>query len=513
MSRKLVSKIQDIKGLPAKHKRVLIAWAAFANNDGTNIFASKQSVAEKAGIHRDTVYENTDDLIAVGVLVPAKSHVCKTAKCGRGDRHYTQQHGHYTVAYNIDLPLSENTTVLIEKLRGVTVVKHLNHTVVKHLNHTVVKPDATQAFNTTQSRDDSFALTSEEREVRKTVPPAIEISNYNLDREVFESPVREVASREVASREVNKSPVGKYEEPKSAPPPAADDDDDGDGDGDGMDDNVQRLMTAIQPAIMIMKDSIYEQSFRIGAEITDFLTEIGLAPHPHWLPSVVLLAWNRAHHPPGSKDTGLYIRTPEQMLNALKSGKARLLNDWLSDAGSNSCYICKKVGLKSVEEWREEARTWDECNAKVNAQRLHEQEVQRRAAEQERLRKMWDTFQFQTITKDETGAFIVLRGEGWEQRVVARKIETGEWPEPAVAAAIRLVIKRGTLINFSDFEDWVASTAEAYRALPPPAAPPPPRIDFFKNATDGLDDPCPICHKFPWHCACAGHRQETTATQ
>jgi hypothetical protein len=88
MSRKLVSKIQDIKGLPAKHKRVLEGWAAFANNDGTNIFASKESVAEKKSISKWTVFRNTEDLVAAGVLVEAKSHKCKTKACTQGEWHY-----------------------------------------------------------------------------------------------------------------------------------------------------------------------------------------------------------------------------------------------------------------------------------------------------------------------------------------------------------------------------------------------------------------------------------------
>jgi hypothetical protein len=58
MSRKLVTTIQDIKGIPGKHKRVLLAWAAFANNDGTNIFPGKEKVAQKAGICRESVYRD-----------------------------------------------------------------------------------------------------------------------------------------------------------------------------------------------------------------------------------------------------------------------------------------------------------------------------------------------------------------------------------------------------------------------------------------------------------------------
>ena len=46
MSRKLVTIIKDSK-IPGKWKRVLEAYAAFANNDGTNIYASQGKVLRK----------------------------------------------------------------------------------------------------------------------------------------------------------------------------------------------------------------------------------------------------------------------------------------------------------------------------------------------------------------------------------------------------------------------------------------------------------------------------------
>ena len=149
MSRKLVVLIQDIKGLPGKYKRVLQAWASFANNDGTNIFASKETVAARAGISRWTVYENTDDLIAAGAMQRASGHTCKTEKCDKGGTHFTSQHGQYTVVYRINVALLENPTVLIQKLADPTIVKPRKVTVGKSRKVTVVKPDATQALKDT----------------------------------------------------------------------------------------------------------------------------------------------------------------------------------------------------------------------------------------------------------------------------------------------------------------------------------------------------------------------------
>ena len=81
-----VTKIKDIKGIPGKYKRVLEAWAAFANHDGTNIFASKESVAAKAGISKWTVFRNTDDLVAASVLQEAQSRTGHLRYFGRRDR-------------------------------------------------------------------------------------------------------------------------------------------------------------------------------------------------------------------------------------------------------------------------------------------------------------------------------------------------------------------------------------------------------------------------------------------
>ena len=113
MSSRLVTKIQDIKGMSGKHKRVLQAWAAFANNDGTNIFASKESVANKAGISRSTIYHNTEDLMKVGILVQAEKHTCKIPTCNKGGTHFTGRWGRYTVAYDINVSALENNQTLL----------------------------------------------------------------------------------------------------------------------------------------------------------------------------------------------------------------------------------------------------------------------------------------------------------------------------------------------------------------------------------------------------------------
>ncbi|HXJ88742.1 MAG TPA: hypothetical protein VMS18_18120 [Candidatus Binatia bacterium] len=124
MSRKLATQIKDSK-VPGKWKRVLEAYAAFANNDGTNIFASKEKLAAKAGAASpDTIYRNTPDLLACGVLEVATTHTCKVPNCNGGSTHFTGAWGHYTTAYNLVIGSLQNAeTYLSEKYQKVRAAK------------------------------------------------------------------------------------------------------------------------------------------------------------------------------------------------------------------------------------------------------------------------------------------------------------------------------------------------------------------------------------------------------
>jgi len=107
MSRKLATTIKDSR-IPGKYKRIAEAYAAFANNDGTNIYASKEKLGSKAGCSRDTVYRITPELIAAGVLKIAESHTCKIDNCNKGATHFTGRWGHYTTAYVIQIDALQN---------------------------------------------------------------------------------------------------------------------------------------------------------------------------------------------------------------------------------------------------------------------------------------------------------------------------------------------------------------------------------------------------------------------
>ena len=92
MSSKLATQIKD-SAIPGKWKRIAEAYAAFANNDGTNIYPSKEKLGKKAGCGPDTVYRQTPDLLACGLLSHAQTHTCRVENCNKGagnSRHETR---------------------------------------------------------------------------------------------------------------------------------------------------------------------------------------------------------------------------------------------------------------------------------------------------------------------------------------------------------------------------------------------------------------------------------------
>jgi hypothetical protein len=90
MSFKLVDKVLKsrnvVKGTP---KLVLIAMAARANNDGSEVYPSIKSLADDCGVTRDTIYECLEKLISLGIVTDTG----KTKFWGRG---------HYTNVYQIN---------------------------------------------------------------------------------------------------------------------------------------------------------------------------------------------------------------------------------------------------------------------------------------------------------------------------------------------------------------------------------------------------------------------------
>jgi hypothetical protein len=101
--------------MPGKYKRILLAIARRAKNDGTNMYASKETLADLAGVSRWTVYRHLPDLLEVGVLLEATEHTCGNNQCDKKDKHFCGC-GHYTVAYNLNVAVLQNATQLVSSL-------------------------------------------------------------------------------------------------------------------------------------------------------------------------------------------------------------------------------------------------------------------------------------------------------------------------------------------------------------------------------------------------------------
>ncbi len=107
MSRKLATTIKD-SAVPSKYKRVLEAYAAFANNDGSNCYPSQAKLGDKAGTSVDTIQRITPELVASGILKRAEKHTCRYENCNKGATHYAGHQGKYTLVYEIQLDMLQN---------------------------------------------------------------------------------------------------------------------------------------------------------------------------------------------------------------------------------------------------------------------------------------------------------------------------------------------------------------------------------------------------------------------
>jgi hypothetical protein len=132
MGFKLVEKIQLMKHVPSKYKRILMAIAQRSRNDGTNFYESKETIAGKASSSRWTVYRNLEDLIRAAVVVKAESHECGKEGCTKGTRHLVGN-GHWTQAYNIDLATLQNATWLDVAQRSKTAKPPCSKTPNSHV--------------------------------------------------------------------------------------------------------------------------------------------------------------------------------------------------------------------------------------------------------------------------------------------------------------------------------------------------------------------------------------------
>jgi hypothetical protein len=366
MSKKLQAQIQDIKRLPGKHKRVLLSMASHARNDGTNIWASKDTIGDGAGVSRWTVYRNLEDLLDVGVVVEANSHTCRNPDCN-GAYHY-MVNGHYTRAYNIDTAVLQNAIQLREKLRS--KMQHGQRSKTPKTN--VAKCDANQGVTPSVAigeKTESSALTSGKEVSEQGSPSA-------------EPPA--LASRETESQPLAGSgSLAEQDQKQNQPQTVQEFWENGGGNNSGY------LLGIITPSLT---DALVKEQLPLCDRISAFFDEehtvvYGVPKKHTCLAAEMVLEWNRAHRAgkyATKQDKKLYIRTPKQFLKALESVNGALLNDYLTHE-FEQCETCKLHGCGNYVNYvRELERQKVEAAEKAERQRIADEKAAAEEAERQR---------------------------------------------------------------------------------------------------------------------------------
>jgi hypothetical protein len=358
MSRKLVTLIQDNPRLSAKYKRVLEAYAAHANNDGTNIFASKEKVAKKVSLGRSAVYNNTPDLIRAGILVQATSHTCRVEACNKGGTHYWGQQGKYTVVYNINLSaLQDDTTYLLLNQLKVPVPKQLNLFVRNQQKDGVRNLDATQALRTTPAplgkEHDSSALTSGVRKQESETGSLAHLTDESEKPENLQTSevLGDEAKQGQEQHQHQYQHQHQHQHQEHNLPQTVEEFWCGDTAYE-----ARELMYLIKPNLT---DDLVKRDVPIVLQALDTMGE-----QPHEIDAHDLIKWNHLH-----KTGKLYIRSAQQFLNAVTTGELTLLNDY-DQHNFEKCPICLTNGLLHTETVRKQL---EEEERKREEKRLEEQ--------------------------------------------------------------------------------------------------------------------------------------------
>ena len=144
MSRKLATIIKDSK-IPGKWKRVAEAYAAFANNDGTNIYPSQKQLGSKAVVQaRIPVQRNTPRFTRLRrPCAEQNPTVCKVASCNKGAWHFTGTWGRSTLVYEIQIGNLQNAVDYLAAKCGLVNAEHNEE---KYISQAVLGQDVRWGF-------------------------------------------------------------------------------------------------------------------------------------------------------------------------------------------------------------------------------------------------------------------------------------------------------------------------------------------------------------------------------
>lgn len=337
MSRKLATQIKD-SAIPGKWKRIAEAYAAFANNDGTNIYPSKEKLGKKAGCGPDTVYRQTPDLLACGLLSCAQSHTCRVENCNEGATHFTGVWGHYTVVYNLHIENLQNAeTYLSAKYRKVCAAK-CRKVGAANCDATQALKETPASASPTLGTPDSSALKGGSKPGSEKVPLAPEAL-------AFSAPVASLEKqnqKQLVGTENQKSGGGPQREqgPQSVQEMFE----------DYFDDAMHLLLEITpKPTDVMVRDGYPLCQKILGFFMWEFDEITPEVRHYQQYAAKAVLQWNRAHRSgtyATKEDKKLYIRSAKQFLRAMEAGN--LLNDYLNH-DFDQCETCKAAGVQHYE--------------------------------------------------------------------------------------------------------------------------------------------------------------------
>ena len=401
MSRKLATLIKDSR-IPGKYKRVLEAYAAFANNDGTNIYASKEKIGKKAGTSPDTIYRNTPDLLACGILTVAAAHTCRIENCKKGATHFTGEWGHYTTAYNLHIGQLQNAeTYLCAKQQKVNAAK-CRKVGTADCGTTQALKETPASASPTLGKEDSSAVPLVSKKASKqvllattslastaAVPASQESQTLSGCKEVFVTEEQE----QNQPQEQPLFPQTKEElfETRLSPElsEAAD------------------LLWKITPNVT---DAMIREQLPLCVRILEFFPR---ADEYAVQAADLVLKFNRVHRSgkyATKDDKKLYIRDAAQYLKALESPSATLMNEYDSHDFKN-CEMCRNAGVFDYKEFVREIRKEERRKAEqAEKNRIAEAELAARRAEEERIAKLCPD-----CRKNEPGKYVAYLGggKGW----------------------------------------------------------------------------------------------------
>ena len=347
MSRKLATTIKD-SAIPGKYKRVLEAYAAFANNDGTNIYAAQTKVAQKAGITRRTIVRITPDLIASGVLRHGKKHTCKVKWCNGGSTHYCGHIGKWTNVYEINLGLVQNVpNLLVTNCLKACGAKCRKPRAAKCLTDSGIKETPALLDGALGKEQDSSAVPLVSKKASKPVTLATAslapaslaaLENQSQNLLGYGNLSSEEQNQEQPQHQLPQSREEMYDAPMS---------------------DASELLHIITPNVT---DAMVREQLPLCARILEFF------PHADEYAvkaAELVLGFNRAHRSgkyATKDDKKLYIRNAAQYLKALESSTASLLNDYDNHDFKN-CETCRESGVFDYKAFVREIRKDQEREA------------------------------------------------------------------------------------------------------------------------------------------------------